>query len=260
MEIKEWRRLAVQSVSLLLVVFVSCCCFSERLKGSAEPVVYAEENHTYAAEGAEEQDRETAAEAEGQEQPEKEKKVVVIDAGHGGMDEGTSSQNQKYLEKDYTLLIVKRVKKLLEQKDVTAYYTRMDDRNISKKARTRLANRKKADLFVSIHCNASSVGDTTANGLETLYSARKPQEGSLTNKRLARVMLEELTEATGLRKRGMIRREQLYLLHHAKVPTTIVEIGYMSNREDLAFMKKEEGQRKIAEGICAGILRALEEE
>ena len=72
-------------------------------------------------------------------------------------------------------------------------------------------------------------------------------------------MLEELSQATGLRKRGVIRREQLYLLHHAKVPTTIVEIGYMSNKDDLNFMKKEEGQKKIAQGICDGIARALEE-
>lgn len=259
MEIKEWRRLAIQSVSLLLVVFISCCCFSERLKGDSGPVVYAEEKQ-HDAENMEKQAEGITGDTEEQEQPAQEKKIVVIDAGHGGMDEGTSSGNQKHLEKDYTLLIVKRVKKLLEQKNITAYYTRMDDRNISKKARTRLANRKKADLFVSIHCNASSVGDTTAHGLETLYSARKLQEGTLTNRKLAKVMLEELTKATGLRKRGMIRREQLYLLHHAKVPTTIVEIGYMSNREDLAFMKEEEGQRKIAEGICAGILRALEEE
>ena len=263
MEMKEWRRLAAQSVSLLLVVFICCICFSQRLQQSAQTEAHAEAKLSKGMEEAKKQDEENVQEMEKTIQWEEAKKevkgVVVLDAGHGGMDEGTSSKNGKYLEKDYTLLIVNRVKELLEESNIKVYYTRTDDRNVSKKKRTDLADRKKADLFISIHCNASSDGDTTANGLAALYSMRTPKTGSIKNKELAKVMLEELSQATGLRKRGVIRREQLYLLHHAKVPTTIVEIGYMSNKDDLNFMKKEEGQKKIAQGICDGIARALEE-
>lgn len=263
MEIKEWRRLAVQSVSLLLVVFICCICFSQRLKGNVQQEVLAQAKPPKRTEAPKEQSTESPQEIDSAQQWKEEKKeakgIVVIDAGHGGMDEGTSSKNGKYLEKDYTLLIVNRVRELLEESHIEVYYTRTDDRNVSKKRRTDLANRKKADLFISIHCNASSDGDTTANGLEALYSKRVPKKGTLKNKELAKVMLGELSSATGLRKRGVIQREQLYLLHHAKVPTTIVEIGYMSNRDDLNFMKKEEGQQKIAQGICDGIVRALEE-
>lgn len=262
MEIKEWRRLAVQSVSLLLTVFICCICFAERLQEKTETMVRAEEKlqTETTVEKTEERQKTTAETKEIEKEAEQVfDGVVVIDAGHGGMDEGTSSLDGKYLEKDYALIIVKRLQKLLEEKNVKVYYTRTDDTNISKKKRTKLANRLQADLFVSIHCNASSVGDTTANGVETLYSKQKADNFSLSNKKLAQIMLDELARTTGLRKRGIIRREQLYLLHHAKVPTTIIEIGYMSNKKDLNFIKKKSGQQKIAQGICDGIMRALEE-
>lgn len=186
-------------------------------------------------------------------------KIVVIDAGHGGMDEGTSSQDGRHVEKDYTLLVVKKLKKLLDQENIKVYYTRLEDIGVSKTDRTKLANRLRADLFVSIHCNASSVGDTTAYGLETLYSKRKLDKSQISNKRLAQIILNTMADVTGFRNRGIIQREQLYLLHHADVPTTIVEIGYMSNKNDLKYITKESGQQKIAQGIYEGIMKALDE-
>lgn len=185
-------------------------------------------------------------------------KIVVIDAGHGGMDEGTSSANKKHQEKDYVLYIQEKLAALLEKTNVKVYYTRTRDENVSKKDRIRLANALQADLFVSIHCNALEGGAGTC-GVETLYSKRKPKYGSLSNKRLAKLMLEQVTDSTGRKKRDTIVREGLYLLHHSQVPATIVEVGYMTNQGDMNFMKKEIGQQKIAEGIYQGILKALNE-
>lgn len=187
-------------------------------------------------------------------------KIIVIDAGHGGMDEGTSSRNGLYMEKEYTLLVTNQLQKLLEEEDIKVYYTRLEDKEVSKKARVKLANSLQADLLISVHCNASSVGDTTAHGVETLYSNRKTNQKLMTNKRLAQIMLKQFENATGLRNRGTILREELYILNHAEVPTTIVEIGYMSNQEDLKFIRRESGQQKIALGIRDGILQALDEE
>jgi len=186
--------------------------------------------------------------------------IVVIDAGHGGMDEGTSSRNGLYMEKEYTLLVARQLQKLLEKEDIKVYYTRLEDKEVSKEARAELANSLQADLLISIHCNASSVGDTTAHGVETLYSKRRTNQKLMTNKRLAQIMLKQFENATGLRNRGTILREELFILNHAEVPTTIVEIGYMSNQEDLKFIRKESGQQKIALGIRDGILQALKEE
>lgn len=186
-------------------------------------------------------------------------KIIVVDAGHGGMDEGTSSKDGRHVEKDYTLLVVKQLQGLLEKEDIKVYYTRLEDKEVSKKDRVKLANRLNADVLVSVHCNASSVGDSTAYGMETLYSKKKNTKEELTNKRLAQVMLNKLGEETGLRMRGIICRKNLYLLNHAEVPTVIVEIAYMSNKKDLNYIMKESGRQKIAKGIYEGIMQALEE-
>lgn len=188
-------------------------------------------------------------------------KIIIVDAGHGGMDEGTSSQNGLHTEKEYTLLVAKRLQKLLEKEEgIKVYYSRLEDKEITKKKRVEFANRLQADLLVSIHCNASSVGDTTAHGIETLYSDRKTNQKLMTNKRFAQIMLQKVINITERRNRGTILRKDLYLLNHIEMPSVIVEIGYMSNQEDLKFIRKEIGQQKIALGIRDGILQALEEE
>lgn len=183
-------------------------------------------------------------------------KIVVVDAGHGGMDEGTSSANRKYHEKDIVLGIQEKLSKLLDKTGITIYYTRTRDEKITKKDRVRLANALQADLFVSIHCNALEGGEKTC-GVETLYSEKKPEYGSLSNKELAALMLEQVTGSAGRKKRDTVVREGLYLIRRSKVPTTIVEVGYMTNQDDMDFMKKEIGQQKIAEGIYQGILNAV---
>ncbi len=183
-------------------------------------------------------------------------KIVVVDAGHGGMDEGTSSANRKYHEKDIVLQVQEKLSRLLDKVDVTVYYTRTKDEKVSKKDRTRLANGLQADLLVSIHCNALQGGVNTF-GVETLYAGKDPRYGKMSNKELADVILNQVTASTGLKKRGTIRRNGLYLLRHAKVPATIVEIGYMTNQGDMSLMKKEIGQQKIAEGIYQGIMDAV---
>lgn len=185
--------------------------------------------------------------------------IVVVDAGHGGMDEGTHSGDGKYLEKECALSVTREIERILQEQDVKVYYTRTRDEEISKPERMKLVNDVQPDLFISIHCNASDVGDRTAHGAETLYSGGRTKEISAKNRRAAEIMLDSLCKETGQRNRGIIKRKDLYILNHSRVPATIVEIGYMSNLEDLKFMLREKGQEQIAEGICAGILRTLEE-
>lgn len=183
--------------------------------------------------------------------------IVVIDAGHGGMDEGTVSADGRQKEKDYNLYVVERLKKKLDRSGIGVYYTRLDDRAVSKKKRVWLANTLNADLLVSVHCNASDPGDTSAFGVEALYS-RRSTNSSLSGKQLAGALKDSVVKSTGNRDRGLIRREQLYLLHHSKVPASIIEIGYMSNALDLKYIRKAQGQEEIAEGIYQGIMEALD--
>ena len=184
---------------------------------------------------------------------------MVIDAGHGGMDEGTHSGDGKYFEKECALSVTREIERILQEQDIQVYYTRTQDVEISKPRRIKLVNDVRPDLFISIHCNASSVGDQTAHGVETLYSNQQVKGTAISNRAFSRIMLDSLCKETGQHNRGIIKREDLYILSHSKVPATIVEIGYMSNPEDLKFMLKEKGQEQIAKGICAGILRTLEE-
>ncbi|MCX4325709.1 MAG: N-acetylmuramoyl-L-alanine amidase [Lachnospiraceae bacterium] len=182
-------------------------------------------------------------------------KIIVVDAGHGGSDEGTSSA-YGHQEKDYNLLVLKELKQMLDKTDIKVYYTRLSDKKITKPARTELANKLEADLFISIHCNSED-GDGSAYGVETLYSKRKPLNSKLDNKKLSKILLNNVAEELGNKKRGVIRREGLYLMHHLEVPASIVEIGYMSNKSDLKYILKKSGQKKAARGIYKGIMEAL---
>ena len=184
--------------------------------------------------------------------------VAVIDAGHGGDDEGTGSIDWKYREKDSALKIVECLKQILDSSDIKAYYTRLDDRDVTKKDRVRLAKDAGADVLISVHCNASDAYDTTAKGVETLYSGRKETTaGDLTSRQLAKDILDGVCETTGRRRRKVIRRDQLYLMHHADVPVTIVEVGYMTNRSDMRYLKKQKNQQEIAQGIYNGLCKSL---
>ena len=188
-------------------------------------------------------------------------KIIVVDAGHGGMDEGTASVNGKHCEKMYTLKVAKCLQEIYQDNDAKIYFTRLHDTTLSTKERTDLANAVHASAFVSIHCNASTLGDTASYGIEALYSGRaKASSSTLTSKQLAQSVQKYVHEETGRRDRGVIQRKDLYLMNHSKVPVTIIEIGYMTNTSDLNYIMREKNQKKIARGIYKGIEAALSEE
>ncbi len=186
-------------------------------------------------------------------------RIIVVDAGHGGMDEGTASVNGKHCEKIYTLKVAKCLQELYKDTDAKVYFTRLHDTTLSTAERTKLANAVHADAFVSIHCNASTIGDTASYGIEALYSGRtRASSDTLTSKQLAQSIQSSLHDVTGRRDRGVIQRKDLYLMNHSKVPVAIIEIGYMTNSSDLNYIIKEKNQKKIAKGIYKGIEVALD--
>ena len=124
---------------------------------------------------------------------------------------------------------------MLDQTDINVIYTRLEDRYITKKRRTVIANMKKADLFISIHCNASDNIHSRASGIETLYAKRKGDNRLMTNRRFAHILLDTV-EASSL-----------------------VETGYMSNRKDMSYINSQKGQYEIADGIYKGIIKTLKE-
>lgn len=266
MEQKQWQNLMVQCFGMFVVCLLLCVGFSGGLDREPETTTVKAEVHPSAIANRQNISQATGPAIQAVQDvtqsavSEPEDKILVLDAGHGGNDEGAWDQSGKRLEKNYNLKIVRMLKERFDQTEgIQVYYTRLEDKEMTKKARVALANKLHADAFVSIHCNASDPGDTASQGVETLYSKRKTGT-SLSNKALAQNIVDRLAEVTGRKNRGTIRREGLYLMHHSKVPTTIVEIGYMSNKSDMKYLDSDKGSKKIVDGVYDGIMTSLEGE
>lgn len=106
-------------------------------------------------------------------------KTVVIDPGHGGKDPGAISRNQKYFEKDITLSVALKLGNLIKQKypHIKVVYTRSTDKYVVLSQRAEIANRNKADLFISIHVNSAK--DTRAKGTETFVMGLHKSDDNL---------------------------------------------------------------------------------
>ena len=260
MKDKEWKSLILKSMILLFTVVILCIMFScgvignDKIKARAgregkpegDPVF--ENNAEVKKERISDSELEKLRKASG--------KVMVIDAGHGGNDDGAVTGRGKLNEKDYTLRVVKELKKLLDKTDITVYYTRLDDIGLSKRKRINLANKLNADMFISIHCNASDNRTDTAHGVEALYSKRYSRNEKITNKKLASLLANNVSKIMDSKNRGIKQREELYLMRHSKVPASIIEIGYLTDKSDLKYISKKSGRRKIARGIYNAIEQA----
>lgn len=185
-------------------------------------------------------------------------KVLVIDAGHGGGQPGAVKQGIQ--EKDLNLAILLELKELLDQhEDWKVYYTRTDDSDVSLDQRVQLANKSHANLFLSIHNNSTHDGKMSDyNGTEVMYDEKR-QEEVLGTMRFAQICLEETVAATGSRDLGLTKGNSIYIIRTSQVPVALVEVGFMTNAEELAKLNSEEYQKIAAQGIYNGIVRALEE-
>lgn len=186
-------------------------------------------------------------------------KIIVVDAGHGGRMSGAVKRGVE--EKILNLEIVKQIKAKFDEVDderIKIYYTRLDDTNPSLMERASMANKSNADLFISIHNNASSSGlFTSEKGTMVLYNPLDNSEkGSM---RFAELCLENVTTSTGNRNLGLVDGEYIYIVRSSKVPVVLIEVGYMTNYEELENLKDTEYQRKVAEGVYNAVMQAFEE-
>ena len=183
-------------------------------------------------------------------------RIIVVDAGHGGSDVGTYTPDMKYLEKDINLNIVKYLKELLDQENIKVYYTRTSDEKVYLNPRVNLANNVKADFFISIHCNSNV--DQNPYGTEVLYGKNR-KHYPIDTKELATICLEEVIKEAGTKDMGIISGENIYIINKSKVPVSLIEVAFMSNKKDMEYLSKDENQKKIATGIFNGILNAYNE-
>jgi N-acetylmuramoyl-L-alanine amidase len=211
---------------------------------------------------------------------------VVIDAGHGGKDTGTIGPHG-LLEKDLVLDVALRLGKLIsKQLGADVVYTRSDDTFIPLGERTAIANRAKADLFISIHANSSS--DSSATGVETYYFnlhgdkkatdvAMRENAASesaisdlndLLKKAVLQTKLEESREFaqkvqdsltsnsvkmnSSAHDRG-VRKAPFVVLIGASMPSILAEIGFISNPHDEKLLKRNDQRDRIAEALFKGV-------
>ena len=183
--------------------------------------------------------------------------IVVVDAGHGGKDQG--AEKNGVMEKKLNIDIAKRLGKLLERYNINVVYTRQDDEYIDLWSRANIANGLNATLFVSIHNNIMP-DDTSYHGTETLYCDDAPgQQKPMTGKIFAQNIQKQLVDDLGMKDNGIIERPNLAVLKFTSMPAVIVEVGYMSNKTDRNKLCSKEFRQKSAQAMCTAIIRTLED-
>ena len=178
-------------------------------------------------------------------------KVLLLDAGHGGKDPGTSGNGMQ--EKNLTLTIAQKIEQELRGSGIKVYMTRDSDVYPENSTRAQTAN-DIADLMVSIHINS---GPETANGTESLYQVHANDSSSrLTSKQLAEILQANMISATGNTNRGVKLRTDLLILNRTTVPSAIVEVVFITNTGDALKISNPAYQDQVAQAIADGIKEA----
>jgi N-acetylmuramoyl-L-alanine amidase len=216
---------------------------------------------------------------------------IVIDAGHGGHDQGTEGP-KGLLEKDLVLDVATRLGRLIEDRmGAEVIYTRSDDSFVPLEQRTALANDKKADLFLSIHANSSPYPRIA--GIETYYLnftdskealdvASRENASSQKSIFELRDIIQKITRhdkaeeskefagrvqaalyafsvhnVAGEKNRG-VKKAPFVVLIGASMPSVLAEIGFLSNPREEALLKKPDYRQKLAEALYRGVARYSE--
>ncbi|OGS39089.1 MAG: hypothetical protein A2551_00225 [Elusimicrobia bacterium RIFOXYD2_FULL_34_30] len=215
-------------------------------------------------------------------------KKIVVDAGHGGEDPGAiGCKGTK--EKDINLEIAKKLAKLLKENDYKVYTTRSEDVFVPLEDRTRFANKVGADLFISIHCNASLQNNTrgfeiyflsenatdkaaeaVANlensvialedhsngvkkGIEKLLLSMAVNEFINESSFLCGVINHEVcSNVTNFSNRG-VKQANFYVLRGATMPSILIELAFLSNLNDERLLNQKKFHKKIVKSIFDGI-------
>lgn len=231
-------------------------------------------------------------------QSKNDKFVVVLDAGHGGKDPGNSYHG--FVEKEIALKTTLLVGELLEkEKGFEVIYTRKSDTFIELSNRPKVANKAKADLFVSIHCN--SVSNHGPEGTETFvmgldrsdmnlevakkensvilleddykqtykgFDPKKPesmigrviaQEENLYNSINLASSIQDNFTLNLNRKSRGVKQQPLWVLDAAVMPGVLIELGFLSNKAEGEFLNSSEGQNKMAKQIAQAIIKYKKE-
>ena len=196
-----------------------------------------------------------------------ENKVIVLDAGHGGFDAGASTgTGENFLaEKEINLDVALFLRDYLEQSGAKVLLTRTEDESTEDATakgkaakKSDLQNRKSlgadnhADAFISIHMNRFS--DPKVHGTQVFYGAT-PESG----KRLGESIQQGFAEILGEESSRMIKKaDGIFILNDTKIPSVLVECGFLSNPQEAELLRQKDYRKKLAYGIYVGLARFFE--
>lgn len=275
-------------LSILMLITLSGCSFVMSKNGETknENINSQEKNQDEPAEAEitnENADNNDKSNDENQNQNKAEeqsainKKIVVVDPGHSsngnkGMEkqspdseimkikdpggaEGISTKTPEYV---VAMSVSLKLKSLLEQHNVTVIMTKTQDAespgNIE---RAETGNKNNADLAIRIHCD--SADSQSAKGASMLIPAPigYAKDISTISRKYGQTILNDLVATAGMKNRGVVERDDLTGFNWSKVPVVLVEMGFMSNKEEDQLLNDSDYQEKLAEGLCNGILKSL---
>ncbi len=171
--------------------------------------------------------------------------TIVLDPGHGGFDSGAIGPTG-LTEKEVALAISLKAAELLEDTGHQVILTRDDDTFISLQDRVRFANNSDAGLFISIHSNAAH--RNTARGIETYHAPNRRSDSYF----LASIMQRSMLNHLSLYDRG-VKSDNFYVIRNTDMPAVLLEIGFLSNREEEELLRDSSFRERAARSVAAGI-------
>ncbi|MDP4125410.1 MAG: N-acetylmuramoyl-L-alanine amidase [Bacillota bacterium] len=189
--------------------------------------------------------------------------VVMLDPGHGGYDPGTIT-NQGVYEKEINLQIAQKVREMLGPSGIKVLLTRDEDidyvpngvkgkqtkKQTDLNRRIEMAKEAQADVFVSLHVNATASGKQS--GAESFYHYR-----SESGKSLAEFIQQELIKITGMNRR-IAKPGDFYVINNSSMPAVIVEVGYLSSPKERQKLQQSWYQEQLSRAIAKGIANYFE--
>lgn len=169
---------------------------------------------------------------------------ICIDPGHGGQDPGAT--NGSLYEKDVVLDIGIKLKELFKAAGHYVVMTREDDTYLKPRQKANIGNMSKADIFVSLHCNAAENGQ--ANGTEVLVYDDIGEAY-----RLGRFLQQQLVSTLRRKDRGIKIRPDLIVLNSTRMPAVLIEVAFISNSNEMQLMSSPGFRSMAADAIFKGV-------
>jgi N-acetylmuramoyl-L-alanine amidase len=189
-------------------------------------------------------------------------KTIALDAGHGGYDGGADTQ-EGVLEKDINLAITLYLRDYLQQAGAMVVMTREEDKDLADKNtkgysrrktedlinRADFINESKSNLFITVHVN--SIPSARWRGAQTFFSSTHADSSNLA----ALIQTEIKRNLENTDRIALKADKPVYLLKILKMPSALVEVGFLSNPDEARLLTNEKYQQKLAAAIYQGVLR-----